>query len=74
MIMTQDWDDKIKTACFIAAAGAGFMATAGSVLYDYMINRNPRYLFGPLKKHNKTVRVGEFIRMELSEETVSQLL
>jgi len=69
--MAQDWDDKIKTAIAITAAGVGFMAAAGNIIYDYAINRNPKYLFGPLKKHNESVTVGEFSRMDLSEETIA---
>ena len=69
--MSRDWDDKIKNVLFITAAGAGFMAAAGNILYDYVINRNPKYLFGPLKKHKESVSVGEFSRMDLSEETVA---
>ena len=69
--MTQNWEDRIKTAFFMTAAATGLAAAAGNVLYDYVINRDPKYLFGPLKKHNRSVSVGEFIRMELSEETVA---
>ena len=69
--MARDWDEKIKSVLFISAAGAGFMAAAGNILYDYIINRNPNYLFGPLKKHRESVKVGEFIRMDLSEETLA---
>lgn len=69
--MAQDWDDKIKTAIGLTAAGFGMMAAAGNIIYDYVINRNPKYLFGPLKKHNESVSMGDFIRMELSEETVA---
>ena len=69
--MTQDWDDKLKTAAAITAAGTGFMAAAGNILYDYIINRNQSYMFGPLKKLKESVRIGEFSRMDLSEETIN---
>ena len=69
--MVQNWDDKIKNTFLIAAAGTGVMAAAGNILYDYVINRNPHYMFGPLKKHKESVNVGEFIRMDLSEETIA---
>lgn len=69
--MIQDWDDKLKTAAAIAAAGTGFMAAAGNILYDYIINRNQSYMFGPLKKLKESVRIGEFSRMDLSEETIN---
>ena len=69
--MASDWDDKIKTAFSITAAGVGLLAAAGNVLYDYIINRNQSYMFGPLKKHKESVRVGEFFRMDLSEETLA---
>lgn len=68
--MAQDWDDKLKTAIALAAAGTGIMAAAGNVLYDYVINRNQNYMFGPLKKYKESVKVGEFFRMDLSEETI----
>ena len=69
--MAQDWDDKIKTAFVVAAAGLGFMAAAGNVIYDYAINRKPKYVFGPLKKYKDSVTVGEFFRMDISEETIA---
>lgn len=69
--MARDWDDKIKTAFSLTAAGVGFLAVAGNVLYDYVINRNQSYMFGPLKKHKESVSVGEFFRMDLSEETLA---
>ncbi len=68
--MAQDWDGKIKTALTITAAGLGIMAAAGNVLYDYVINRNQKYMFGPLKKYKESVKIGEFFRMDLSEETI----
>ncbi len=68
--MTQDWDGKIKTALTLSAAGFGFMAAAGNILYDYIINRNQKYMFGPLKKYKESVKIGEFFRMDLSEETM----
>ena len=54
----------------ISAAGFGFMAAAGNILYDYVINRDPKYLFGPLKKMKQSIAVGEFLRTDLSEETI----
>ncbi len=69
--MGRDWDDKIKTALTISAAGFGFMAAAGNILYDYIINRNPRYVFGPIKNQFDSITAGEFFRMDLSEETVA---
>ena len=69
--MAHDWDEKIKTTLYIAAAGAGILAAAGNILYDYVINRSQNYMFGPLKKHKESVNVGEFLRMKLSEETLS---
>ena len=71
MIMAQDWDEKIKTTMMITAAGTAMLAAAGNIIYDYIINRNRTYMFGPLKKHKESVSVGEFIRMELSEETIA---
>lgn len=70
-LMKLDWDEKIKTAVKLTAAGCGLMAGAGNILYDYVFNRNPRYMFGPLKKHKESVSVGDFIRMDLSEETIA---
>ncbi len=69
--MARDWNDKLKTTFFITAAGAGILAGAGNVLYDYFINRSQKYLFGPFKKYKRSVNVGEFIRMDLSEETLA---
>ena len=69
--MARNWDDKLKTTMFLTAAGTGMIAAAGNILYDYVINRNRNYMFGPLKKHKESVSVGEFIRMELSEETIA---
>ena len=69
--MAQELDEKVKTALAISVAGFGLMAAAGNVAYDYVINRNPKYLFGPLKKLNKSVSLGEFLRMDLSEETMA---
>ena len=69
--MSQDWDDKIRTTLFVTAAGAGIMAAAGNVIYDYVINRDPKYMFGPLKKHKESVTLGEFLRTDLSEETIA---
>lgn len=69
--MARDWNDKLRTTFFMAAAGTGILAGAGNVLYDYIINRSQKYLFGPLKRHKKSVNVGEFIRMEASEETIA---
>ena len=69
--MARDWNDKLKATFFMTAAGAGILAGAGNVLYDYVINRSQKYLFGPLKRHKKSVNVGEFLRMELSEETIA---
>ena len=40
--MTQNWDEKLKTTMAIAAAGTGFMAAAGNILYDYIINQTER--------------------------------
>ena len=68
--MTQHWDEKLKTTMAIAAAGTGFMAAAGNILYDYIINRSQNYMFGPLKKYKESVKVGEFLRMDISEETM----
>lgn len=69
--MARDWDDKIRTALVVSAAGFGFMAAAGNIIYDYVINRKPRYLFGPLKKYKESVTVGEFFRTDISEETIA---
>ena len=69
--MTQDWDDKLKTTMAITAAGFGFMAAAGNIIYDYVINRNQSYMFGPFKKYKDSVKIGEFFRMDLSEETIA---
>ncbi len=69
--MAHDWNDKLKSTFFITAAGVGILAAAGNVLYDYAINRSRKYMFGPLKRHKESVTVGEFLRMELSEETIA---
>ncbi len=64
-------DETFKALLGVAAAGAGMLAAAGNIMYDYVINRDQKYVFGPMKKHKESVSVGEFIRMELSEETLS---
>ncbi|MBR6089123.1 MAG: alpha/beta hydrolase [Anaerolineaceae bacterium] len=69
--MSIDWDEKIKTTLMIATAGCGLMAAAGNILYDYMINRNQSYMFGPFRKYKESVKIGEFFRTDLSEETMS---
>lgn len=69
--MTQDWDEKLKTTMTITAAGFGFLAAAGNILYDYVINRNQNYMFGPFRKYKDSVKIGEFFRMDLSEETIA---
>ena len=69
--MARTLDEKLKTTMFLAAAGTGMLAAAGNILYDYVINRNRNYMFGPLKRHKESVSVGEFLRMELSEETIA---
>ena len=64
--MTQNWDEKLKTTMAIAAAGTGFMAAAGNILYDYIINRSQNYMFGPLKKYKESVKVGFIQSMDLA--------
>ena len=68
--MAKELDEKVKTALALSVAGLGLMTAAGNIAFDYVINRNPKYLFGPLKKLNESVTVGEFLRMDLSEETI----
>ena len=61
----------LKGIVALAAAGAGVMLAAGTVVYNYSINRSRKYLFGPYKKTKLAVGAGEFMRADLSEETVS---
>ena len=69
--MAQDWDEKVKATLLISLTGCGILAAAGDILYDYVFNRNPKLLFGPLKKNKESFITGDILRAEISEETLA---
>ena len=69
--MARNRDEAIKSTLMIGATGMGILTVAGGILYDYMLSRNPKMLFGPLKKDREDFIAGEMTRADISEETLA---
>jgi len=70
MKMSKDVHEKIKTFILGTATVSAIAGLTGNIVYDYSINRNRKFFFGPALWKNDSMTRGQFLRTDAAEEAL----
>ncbi len=68
--MNKDIHEKMKTILLGTLTVGVIAGISGNIVYDYSINRNRKFFFGPTLWKNDSMTRGQFLRTDVAEEAL----
>ncbi|MHC1771511.1 MAG: alpha/beta hydrolase [Flexilinea sp.] len=69
--MNRDIRGKLETYAVEALTAGAFIGFFGNVIYDYSINRNRKFFFGPALWKNDSMTRGQFLKTDIAEDALA---
>lgn len=68
--MNRETREKLETYAAGALTAGAFFGFFGNIIYDYTINRNRKFFFGPSLWKNESMISGQFLKVDAAEDAL----